>query len=58
MIEGQSFKQERGRGGGGEGGGTGIPPRNLKLLLCYNYLNIYNRVYNTIAKYTIIIGLM
>ena len=55
MIEGQSFKQERGEGGRG---GTGIPPRNLKLLLCYNYLNIYNRVYNTIAKYTIIIGLM
>ena len=53
MIEGQSFKQERGEGGRG---GTGIPPRNLKLLLCY--LNIYNRVYNTIAKYTIIIGLM
>ena len=38
-------------------GGTGIPPPPEIWKLCHNCLNSYNRVYNTITKYSIIIGL-
>ena len=45
--------------GGGEGlGGTGIPPTEIWKIWCHNYLNSYNAVYNTITKYSIIIGSM
>ena len=42
----------------GEGGGhNGIPPAPPKKFE-NNYLNSYNRVYSTTAKYSIIIALM
>ena len=40
---------------GDGGGGTGIP---LQKFESHNCLNSYNRVYNTITKYSIIIDLL
>ena len=40
-------------GGGGEGGHWDPPTPEI----CHNFLNCYYRIYNTITKYSIIIGL-